>query len=185
MKQLEGQGIEEYYLEPAVFLNGKDACIGVAEAHKGIIRRNYDKEQITIFEDDIVFTHPESWKAYWKWAEELPENWLIYSGGQYRTASGSKYKQPHSQNLNIARWTFGGAHWYTIRKGCYDSLLNCKEGDHFDVHMGQTGIQIFVPKLLPSRQIEKEFEGKAAWSERKNNYANYPSLRKRHKYYTE
>jgi hypothetical protein len=185
MRQLESQGIEEYYLEPAVFMD--DSTEGVAEAHAGIIRRNIDEEQLTIFEDDIVFTSPNSWKKYWEWGEELPDNWLIYSGGQYRSARfGTKCKQKFSENLYYARWHFGGAHWYTIKKGCYQSLLNRRPKHHWDVHMGKTGIPIYCPMLLPSRQMDWHFEGAKAVSERNHNRraAHHNTMKKFHKYYT-
>jgi hypothetical protein len=50
--------------------------------------------------------------------------------------------------------------------------------------MGETAT-VYAPKLLVSRQMELDFEGKDARSERKGNrIVNYKSIRRRHKYLT-
>jgi hypothetical protein len=183
LEQLSSQGIEEWNISPAIYANtrrSKDAGrVGVALAHKKIVEDNYNKEQITIFEDDIVFTSKDSWKKYWEWYEELPENWQVYTGGCYRINS----KVSVTDNLEMLRG-FGGAHFYTIRKRYYDKFLACPESKHIDTHMGETAT-VYAPKLLVSRQMELDFEGKDARSERKGNrIVNYKSIRRRHKYLT-
>jgi GR25 family glycosyltransferase involved in LPS biosynthesis len=155
------------------------------------VRKYYDEPEITIFEDDIVFTSPESWKKYWEWKQELPENWDVYLGGLY---SFNK-KEEATENLQKIRGEFGGLHWYTIRKKFYDTFLASpeksetgKDTKHIDRWIGYNNVYVYAPRLLPSRQMENQFE-KGAYSERirmtrtrSKGLTNYQSLRNKHKF---
>ena len=178
LEQLSSQGIEEYTFEDAV-MNKKDPTKGVSEAHCNIIRKYYDEPEITIFEDDIIFTQPNSWEKYWEWYEELPKDWSVYMGGCYLF----KRKESVSENLEQLRgYVFTGFHWYTVKKPFYDIFLRAKEGDHIDRYVASTGAKTYVPKLLPSRQAETTIEPWAT-SERKGNAkTNYTKIRAKHKY---
>lgn len=189
--QLMWQGIHDYTIEPPVFLK-QDPTAGVAQAHKNVVRKYYDKPEITIFEDDIVFTHKDSWKKYWEWYEELPEDWDIYLGGLY----AFKTKVDATENLHKIRKSFTGIHWYTIRKKFYDLFLSCPEqsqtgkaSKHIDRWIGHNNVYVYAPKLLPSRQMEDDFE-RGAFSERRtlgrkrgNVTANYRNVRLKHDFY--
>jgi hypothetical protein len=181
LEQLTSQGIENYTFEPAVFKENSTAA--VREAHQNIVIKNYDKEEITIFEDDIIFTSPKSWELYWEWYKELPDDWSIYLGGLY----SFKRKVSISGNLYRIDGGMSGLHWYTIRKKFYDKFLECQEKFHIDRWVGHTGTPKYAPKLLPSRQAEVDFEKWAA-SERINRSrkvkrpANYRNWRIKHEY---
>jgi len=183
LQQLTSQNIETYTYEDPIYLpfkkrKGDSSRESVAEAHKNVVKKYYNRETITIFEDDIVFTSPKSWEMYWKWSEELPDNWAVYSGGCY----AFKQKKHHSDNLDIISQGFGGLHWYTIRKAYYDKFLECPSEKHIDKWVGETAL-VIAPKLLPSRQMET-FSEKDARSERKGAKVNYQNWRRRHKYLT-
>lgn len=183
LEQLTSQGITDYTFEDPVYLppvKGKpQPTLSVAEAHKNVIRKYYDKEKILIFEDDIVFTSKRSWEMFWKWAEELPHFWGVYAGGCY----SFRTKREFSDNLETIK-AWGGAHWYLIHKKAYDKVLECPENKHIDKWIGNTQT-IFAPKFLPSRQMERTFEGKNAKSERRGSVVDYPAIRNRHKYLTD
>lgn len=180
LKQLTNQNITDYTFEDPVYLkkpNGvPDSTLGVAEAHKNVIRKYYNEEKILIFEDDIVFTSPRSWKVFWELAEELPHFWTIYAGGCY----SFNQKREFSENLDVIKG-WGGAHWYLINKRAYDKVLECPENKHIDKWIGNVQT-IYAPKYLLSRQMERAFEGESAKSERRGSVVNYPQIRKRHKY---
>jgi GR25 family glycosyltransferase involved in LPS biosynthesis len=167
-------GIDDWVQEPPVYMN--KSMNGVAEAHKGIVRRNYDQPQITIFEDDIIFTSPHSWRRYLELYRELPSDWQVYLGGHYNF----KKRTPQTENLNRLQWQFSGAHHYTIRKSFYDKFLEC-ENFHIDRWIGQNNAICYAPKLLLSRQMGIEENGQ---SERTGKPVTYSKFHKRLTYYT-
>lgn len=174
--QLASQYIDKYSFEPAVFKKD-DGKGGVREAHQNIVKKYYDAEEITIFEDDIIFTSSESWETYWEHYKELPKDWDVYLGGVY----GPKELVDATQNLNKVNKPFCGIHWYTIRKKFYDKFLMCDERKHIDRWINHVGANTYIPKLVPSRQAEITWE-KWAHSERrskegKRTTAHYPNAR--------
>lgn len=164
MQQLEQQGITDYVFHDAVMM--KSATEGVAQAHKNVILANYDQEETVVFEDDIVFTKPDSWQKYLEWKQELPDNWKAYLGGYYHVSK----KVDATPNLHLLRNAFNGLHCYTLRKPLYDTFLNCKAGRHIDNHLGSTMAAIYAPKLLPTRQMAEAENG---FSERQGKAAIY------------
>ena len=164
MRQLEWQGITDYKLHDAVML--KNPTEGVAQAHKNVVLANYNQQETIVFEDDIVFTKPDSWEKYLEWKEELPERWKVYLGGYYRVSK----KIDITENLHLLRNAFNGMHCYTIKKEFYDTFLACPKARHIDNYTGSTMASIFAPKLLISRQMAEEEKG---FSERTGKAANY------------
>jgi len=167
LTQLAWVGITEYTLEPAVVHKSTKAA--VKQAHQDVVRRYYDEPEITIFEDDIVFTKSSSWDKYLEWKEELPDNWDVYTGGYYNAVK----KQPFSDNLDIIRGIFSGLHCYTIRKKFYDSFLQNDGVSHIDVWIGKKGGVTYVPKLLPTRQMGELEDGYSEREKKKVNYKRY------------
>lgn len=174
MRQLENQGITNYVLHDAVML--KNPTEGVAQAHKNVVLANYNQEETIIFEDDVVFTKPDSWEKYLEWKKELPENWSVYLGGYYRASKTIDI----SDNLHLLRNAFNGMHCYTIRKSFYDKFLSCPKDRHIDNFTGNTLEMIYAPKLLPTRQMA---EAEGGFSERMNRPANYERQHAKLKFY--
>lgn len=159
LRQFAYVGITDFIEEPPCFL--EDSKEGVAEAHMAIVRKHYDEPEITIFEDDIVFTSSHSWEVYAELYKELPDDWDVYLGGHYNYNK----IEPQEGNLNKLRHQFSGLHHYTIRKKFYDTFLACKtyvrDGKkmHIDRYIGQTNAYVYAPKLLLSRQMSLDEGG--------------------------
>ena len=179
LEQLTSQGIKDYTFEPAV-MTPNSTTEGVRKAHMNVIERYYDEPEITVFEDDIIFTKPDSWQKYWEWYTELPEGWDVYMGGVY----SFKEKLDVSDNLHrLKNPSFTGFHWYTVKKKYYDKFLECPSGKHIDRYVASTGAKTYVPKLIPSRQAETSIESWARSERRGNKKINYAKLRAKHRYY--
>ena len=185
LEQLTTQKIKEYSFESPVIIP-KNGTLGVSKAHRNIVKKYYDSEEITIFEDDIVFTSKKSWKKYWKWKEELPEDWDVYLGGYYTFTK----RLDVTENLDRIGGFFTGLHWYTIRKPFYDRFLehSAKSSEkNIDRYIGYTGAKVYAPKLLPSRQMELEFEEearsiRASLDKGRDVKVNLPKLRAKNNY---
>lgn len=172
--QLAQQGIIDYILEPAV--KHKSTKVAVMQAHQGIVERNYDELEVTIFEDDIFFTRPNSWDKYNEWKSELPDNWDVYLGGYYNAIK----REDFSDNLERVRGVFAGLHCYTIRKKFYDSFLQNEGKAHIDVWIGKKGGVTYAPKLIPTRQMCELEDG---YSERTKKKVNYKHLHDKINFY--
>lgn len=174
MRQLEWQGITDYQLHDAVMMPQRP--LGVAQAHMNVILANYNQEETTVFEDDIVFTKPDSWAKYLEWKQELPDNWSVYLGGYYHIVR----KSDATPNLRLIRNAFNGLHCYTVRKSFYDKLLGCPAGKHIDRYIGESMAAIYAPKFLPTRQMAEEENG---FSEREGKKAIYARRHSKLRFY--
>ena len=174
LKQMETQGIGTFKFSPAIFLDCPKTS--VMEAHKKVVRDNYDQPEIIIFEDDIVFTKPDSHDRFLGLYRDIPENVDIFLGSYYKH---SKIR-PVDEDFDELRWAFNGLHHYIIRKKFYDTFLSLPDGKHVDRAVGDTGAKIYVPKLLLSRQMGLKENG---FSERRKTKNDYTSLEGKLKYY--
>lgn len=174
LKQMRFAGIGTFKFYPAIFLDCPKTS--VMEAHKQIIRDNYDEPELVIFEDDIVFTKPDSFERFLDLNTRLPEDADMFLGSYYKH---SKIR-PVNEEFDMLRWAFHGLHHYIIKKKFYDTFLSLPDGKHVDHEAGNTGATIYVPKLLLSRQMSPEEGGK---SERMGKVMSYAHLESKLKYY--
>lgn len=174
LKQMEFAGIGTFKFYPAIFL--KCPKTSVMEAHKQIIRDNYDEPELVIFEDDIVFTKPDSFDKFLELYTALPDHVDIFLGSYYRHFK----RMPVDENFDALRWTFSGMHHYIIKKKFYDTFLSLPDGKHVDNATGNTGAVIYTPKKLLSRQMSPEEGNK---SERLGKAMSYKHLESNLIYY--
>lgn len=174
LKQMEFAGIGTFKFYPAIFLDCPKTS--VLEAHKQIVRDNYDEPELVIFEDDIVFTKPDSFSRFIDLYKTLPEEADLFLGSYYKLYR----KLDVNEDLDLIRWAFNGMHHYIIKKKFYDTFLRIPDGNHVDRATGNTGALIYAPKLLLSKQMGVAEGG---YSERLKQKSNYTHLEAVLKYY--
>lgn len=174
IKQMQFAGVGTFKYYPAIFLDCPKTS--VMEAHKQIIRDNYDQPETLIFEDDIVFTKPDSFSRFLDLYKSLPEDADVFLGSYYVLHK----KVDVNEDLDLIRWAFNGLHHYIIKKKFYDTFLGFSSGQHVDRALGNTGAMIYAPKFLLSRQMGV-MEG--GYSERLKKQNNYSNLESKLKYY--
>lgn len=174
LKQMKFAGIGTFKFSPAFFLDCPKTS--VMEAHKQIIRDNYDEPELIIFEDDIVFTQPHSFERFLELKDKLPSHWDVFLGSYYKISK----KVDVSPEVDLLRWGFNGLHHYAIKKKFYDTFLALPSGEHVDRAVGNTGAMVYAPKLLLSRQMDGDEGGFSERLKRKN---NYKAAHSRLKYY--
>jgi hypothetical protein len=148
-EELSKQGITNFE-----YVQGYDAehvplkpHTAIAMGHKLIVENNINEEYITIMEDDIQFTSPDSWKYYVESFESLPENWHIYLGGVYRPNVLGKVEGKF-------RWcqNYCGLHFYTIHKSFYTKFLSTPDDKHIDKYLYILGAASYLLHPIPSIQ---------------------------------
>lgn len=127
----------------------KNAGANISKAMKLIVR--YAKEmnypQVTIAEDDCVFTQHWAWKYY---VENVPKEFDIYSGGIY---SGEVRKD---ENGLHRIWNgFSGMTLFTVHSDFYDFFLRADETKHIDRWLGESAFhnRYYVCHPFVTKQI--------------------------------
>lgn len=114
--EMDGQYKGEYSVVDGIVY--KDSSKGISESFKSIIRENYEKPWIHIFEDDVMFTHDDSRKIFEHAFERLPENWDIFLGGSYT------FIQQRNMGDYLKIENFRSLHCAVINKSVYDIFLS-------------------------------------------------------------
>lgn len=126
MGELKTQGILDYDMWPGIYMPSIKASINAA--HKQIVR--YAKLAqwpcVTIAEDDIKFTHENSWNYY---VSQLPSDYDLF-------LSMCFLGQPDENNIVK---DFTGMTLYTVHERFYDSFLSVPDDDHIDRLLGGLG----------------------------------------------
>lgn len=125
LKELTEQGITDYKFFPAIFED--IAYKGIAKAHRQIVQYAKDNNlpEVLIFEDDIQFTHKDSFKRF---LELKPDDYDLYLGGIYLG----------ELNGNIVK-EFTAMHCYMVHERFYDAFLNADPQNHIDVSLNGLG----------------------------------------------
>lgn len=144
-----------------------DVVDNIANSFKQVIRDNYEKDSVLIFEDDIKFSSSKSVKTWEKCVSVLPEDCDILLGGCY-TLSYVK----HSDMLLKAS-DFRSLHCVLFNKKCYDKVLAHKV-NHLDYYLStliKEGLNVYV--CNPMIAIQKE-----GYSFNKGKEVNYSRMLK-------
>lgn len=156
-EEMARQGIEDYQLWPAIFVQHKPRCIGINAAHKQIVR--YAKEnnlpEILIFEDDVRFPAKDGFQYY---LSKKPDDFDLYIGGVYRG----------DLDENGVTQKFTALHCYIIKQKFYDTFLNTR--DDIDIDHALTGLGKFVV-CYPFAAIQYNGWSDHSWAE-----MNYDTL---------
>lgn len=136
MKELETQGITDYTLWDGVY-KYDSVKENINAAHKQIVEYSKIAEfsEVIIAEDDLVFTHPESWKQFLK---NIPDRYDIYLGGCYSPVF----------NPDNTLKSFCGLHLYSIHESFYDTFLSLPKHEHIDRSMEGLGRFILADPMV-------------------------------------
>jgi hypothetical protein len=101
---------------------------GICRSHKMIVEfaKNTGMPYVIIGEDDIKFTHPNSWQNY---LDRMPEEFDIYLG----TVSGGRIEEG-----TVADWS--GMILYTVHSRFYDVFLAADENKNIDRWLSGVGL---------------------------------------------
>ena len=121
------QGIEDYLVFPAIFETTPQH--GINKAHKQIIKyaKDYGFSEVCVFEDDVKFTHPNSFNYF---LANKPQDFDIYLAGIYLGDI--------DENKRIKN-DFAGFHCYIVHEKFYDTYLSVPDTEHIDRALGGLG----------------------------------------------
>lgn len=136
------QGITDYRFWTCVM--DKDSIVASINAsHKMLVKHARDLKlpYIIIAEQDLQFTHPNSWKYF---LEKKPDNYDLYLACSY-----IKNVNPNSE---IVDNLICGFHLYIIHERYYDSFLAVPDNEHIDTAVGDLKGNFVFCKPFPALQ---------------------------------
>jgi GR25 family glycosyltransferase involved in LPS biosynthesis len=138
IKIINGQPITDKFKTPAM---------AIGEAHLNCIReaKKSGWSEVLICEDDIEFSSPDSLEHLNKAFNELPDDWQLFSGGNYYMDG---YKEPEKGNL-IKLGVFCSTHFYIARNTIYDYMLTFDGKQHIDQWLNLGGNKIQAYSVYP------------------------------------
>lgn len=156
LKELEIQGVVDYELWDGIY-KYDSVKENINAAHKQIVEyaKLAEWENVVIAEDDILFTHPESWKRF---ITTIPDDYDIYLGGCYLPVF----------NPDGTLKSFCALHLYSVHKRFYDTFLSLPKHEHIDRSM--EGLGKFV---LADPMVAIQYNG---WSSNTGKDETYDSL---------
>lgn len=132
--EVEGQGLEwsDIQIFPAIF--DKVPATGISRAHRSIVAnaKALGWPNVTIWEDDVMFTHKTSWSRYVQLMSSLPSDWDLYFGGASAWQTAPRRGTPSPPLIGPANHDISGAHCYTVNAKFYDAFLKAPDGTHID-----------------------------------------------------
>lgn len=161
-RELEIQGIENYELWQGVFLPSIKKSINLA--HKQIVEyaNVAGWEEVCIAEDDIEFTHPNSWNYF---LNQKPKDFDIYLSMVY-------LGQPDENGIVK---DFTGLTLYIVSRRFYETFLSVDENEHIDRALMGLGKYVVCHPF-----IAKQHNG---WSSNTGKMENYDELLKNRQFY--
>lgn len=135
-EQLDSQNIWDYKI-----WDGEHCVDSVVRSinlsHKKIVQyaKDNDLSEICIAEDDIKFTHPNSFNYF---LENKPDSFDMYLGGCYLPEF----------NPNQTLKSFCALHLYIISERFYDIFLALPEREHLDRAMAGLGVFILCNPMV-------------------------------------
>lgn len=119
---LTEQGITDYKIWPCIMVDNVVESINLS--HKRLVKyaKDIDADEITIGEDDLMFTSPNAWQYY---LGNKPKDFDLYLAATYIVPTSNK--------------KICGFHLYTVRKKFYDKFLSMPDDVHCDTYMDELG----------------------------------------------
>lgn len=114
-------------------------CVSINAGHKQIVRyaKHRELQQVTILEEDVMFTHPDSWAYY---LDNMPKSFDVYLGGTYGLVPGI--------HRPVITTHITGLHCYTIHSRFYDRFLSVSDNAHIDVALDGLGEYIVCYPMI-------------------------------------
>jgi hypothetical protein len=143
--ELSNQGIDRYTIFPGIH-DRLSVKKGINLAHKSVIEyaQLAGFEEVCVLEDDIKFTHPNSFQYF---LESKPDNYDLYLGGYYVSKA----------NADKTLYSFSGFHIYLCHSRFYEKFLSVEEDAHIDRAMEGLGKFVVSPKI-----VAEQFDGKSS-----------------------
>lgn len=120
---------------------------GISRAHRSCIEtaKQLGLDQVTILEDDILFTSPYSFRRYLDLFRDLPDDWDIFFAGAYSLIGKRRVSDKFVTANDIA-----GLQCYTVRARYYDTFLTAPDDYHVDrwlIPKGRAKAYVAYPML--------------------------------------
>lgn len=108
----------------------KESCRNISAAHKAIVRVAKEKKwpYAIIAEDDIKFSHPNSWKYY---LSQMPKDFDLYVGLMYDGITDGNGRIITTKGMS------GTNTLYCISERFYDFFLAIDDSKHLDRELGK------------------------------------------------
>ena len=131
MKELETQGITDYELWDGIFERSAKVKENINAAHRQIVEYAdvAGWEEVCIAEDDVRFTHPNSWNFF---LSNKPKEFDVYLSSTYTC----------EYNSDGTLYSFSGLHCYIVSRRFYKTFLSLPSIDHIDRAM--SGLGVFI-----------------------------------------
>jgi len=164
--ELSKAGLSNVIIQDGYY-DDENSKTNIACAHKRCVIHAMDNDwpYAIILEDDVWFTHPDSWDYFIKSMNKLPQDWDIYTSGYY---SVSKI-EPEYQNIERVIG-FCGLHCYAVSKKFYVEFLKCPPKNNIDWWSSQRGRSLCFT-CYPFAAIQKP-----GYSENVSEYKDYSKL---------
>ena len=137
-----------------------------AQSHQEAIKLNYNEENLTIMEDDCIFTDIRACAYAQECFNNIPEDADILLGGIYE----GDIVQMYNENWNLLKGQFSCMHFYIIRKQAYDKFLAFDGHMHIDLWAGRN-FKCYVAQRMFAIQS-------AGISDNRDSYQDYSELLK-------
>jgi hypothetical protein len=140
MYELSKQGIADYSIIEG-FYDAKNTKQAIHKGHRRIVElaKKNNLDRVLIAEDDIVFTHPNSFNYF---LSQIPESFDIFSGLVYSaTMEGNRIKNGGSGMTSL----------YVVNSRFYDFFLSMNIDNHIDRELGLTAYkhEYYVCQPMP------------------------------------
>jgi hypothetical protein len=153
LKELQSNGIDDYELWDSVH-DVKSIVATINKSHKQIVEyamlAGFDS--VTVAEDDIRFTHSNSWKYY---LSQIPKDYDIFLGMAY---------MDWPNNDGTLR-SFTGLTIYTVNSRFYETFLSVPDNEHLDRALSGLGKYIVCKPF-----VAKQANGFSSNTGKEENY---------------
>ena len=128
MKEIETQGITNYKFWDGIYESHRHAKENISLAHKQIVEyaKLAEFESVIIGEDDLMGTHPDSWKYF---LQHRPSDFDLYLS--------SVFVGEIDENNEVK--DFCGLTLYIVHSRFYDKFLAADPHDHLDRALSGNG----------------------------------------------
>lgn len=130
LKECYTQGIKEVGFMPSI--TAPKPALGISIAHRNCIldaKRNGYSECL-IMEDDVKFTHPNSYNRFLELYKNVPQEADIFLSG---ISTGTL--KPYTDGISRVG-EFSALHCYIVRSKFYDKFLTAPKNKHIDRWLG-------------------------------------------------
>jgi GR25 family glycosyltransferase involved in LPS biosynthesis len=133
--ELAKAGIQHVIIQPGYY-ETKNVQTNISRAHKRCVAhaKSQNWPFCVILEDDVTFTHPDSYRYFIESMDKLPRDWDVYTSAFYTT---NKFERDYENIYRVEG--FAGLHCYAVNSKFYDTFLQADEKENIDWWISQAG----------------------------------------------